>query len=395
MKLSRRSQWPHEPTAWARAVAEAKARGGLCDLTSSNPTAVGLVHGPQVYRALGDPAAARYRPRARGLASARAAVAQYYARRGREIDPERVLLYASTSEAYAQLLAITCDPGDAVLVPRPGYPLLDMLGDLAAVRRVPYPLAFDGSWHLDVAGLDQALRASARARALVVVAPSNPTGHVPSSTEWAVLRARAAAYELPLLVDEVFADYPLRARTDAPGLVGHDDHGPSVVLSGLSKVAALPQLKLSWAVLHGPPAEVAPLAARAELAADAFLSVSTPVQLALPALLEAAEELQPRIRARLHANLSALATMVQGRPVDLLPADAGWTALLRLPAVHGLDDLGWAQRLLHAGVCVQPGFLFDLPAPPRVAVSLLTPEPVLEEGMTRLLQAVDAALDGA
>lgn len=394
MRLSRRTDWPRAQSPWARAVAEARAREGLCDLTSSNPTAVGLVHEPEVYRALGDEAAARYRPRARGLASARAAVAEHYARRGRAVDPERVLLYASTSEAYAQLLAILCDPDEAVLVPRPGYPLLDMLGDLAAVRRVPYPLAFDGGWHLDATGLDAALRGEARARAIVVVAPHNPTGHVPSAADWTMLQDRARARALPLLVDEVFADYPLRPRAEAPPWSPEGDV-PCVVLSGLSKVAALPQVKLSWAVLHGPWAEVVELRARAELAADAFLSASTPVQLALPRLLEAAEEIQPRIRARLHANRARLLQAVRGRPVDLLPADAGWTALLRLPAIEGLDDLGWSLRLLQAGVRVQPGFLFDLGAPPRVAVSLLTPEDALAEGVQRLLRCVDAVIDAA
>lgn len=404
MRLSARSGWPREPSPWAAAVADAKARGGLVDLAGSNPTAAGLRHAPEVYRSLGDDATARYRPHARGLASARTAVAEYYARRGIVVDPERVLLYASTSEAYAQLLAIVADPGDAVLVPRPGYPLLDMLGDLVAVRRVPYPLAFDGAWHLDRAGLDAALHAEPRARAVVVVAPSNPTGHVPSADEWAGLHERAARHGLPLVVDEVFSDYPLPPSTATRPNTGTGNgtgtgtgrgDATCVVLSGLSKVAALPQLKLSWAVLHGPDAEVAELRARAELAADAFLSVGTPVQHALPRLLDAAEEIQPRIRARLHANWAHIAALVRGQPVDLLPADAGWTALLRLPAVGELDDLGWARRLLQAGVWVQPGFLFDLGAPPRVAVSLLTPEDVLDRGMTRLLRCVDAVLQEA
>ncbi len=389
MKLSARSGWPREPSAWARAVTQAKARGGLVDLTSSNPTAVGLVHAPEVYRALGDPAAARYRPRARGLASARAAVAGYYARRGRAVDPERVLLYASTSEAYAQLLSIVADPGEAVAVPQPGYPLLDMLGDLAGVGRVPYSLRYDGEWLIDMAELDQALGGAERVKAIVVVAPSNPTGSLPSEAEWAGLRARARDCSLPLVVDEVFADYPLRELAGRVRFVGDEDV-PCVVLSGLSKVAALPQLKLSWAVLHGPEAEVAELRSRAELAADAFLSVSTPVQLALPELLVAAEEMQLRIRGRLRANLGWIAEAVRGSAVSLLSADAGWTALLRLPAV--LDDLGWGERLLAAGVRVQPGFLFDLPGPPRVAVSLLTPQEGLAEGITRVLACVEAVL---
>lgn len=389
MRLSARSGWPHEPSAWARAVAAARARGGLVDLTTSNPTTVGLVHAPEVLGRLGDPAAARYRPRARGLRSARAAVAGYYARRGRAVDPERVVIYASTSEAYAQLLAIVADPGDAVLVPRPGYPLLDMLGDLAAVRRVPYPLAYDGQWHVDGAGLPAALAGEPRARALVVVAPGNPTGSLLRAGEWAGLRAHARARGLPIIVDEVFADYPLHDPPDAERWLAADDV-PCVVLSGLSKVGALPQVKLAWAVLHGPPPEVAELRARMELANDAFLGASTPVQLALPALLEAAEEIQPRIRARLRANATRTSARLRGTPLDRLAADAGWTALLRLPEVH--DDLAWALRLLDAGVHVQPGFLFDLPAPPRVAISLLVPEAALDEGLSRIVRCVDEAL---
>lgn len=389
MRLSARSAWPREPSAWARAVARARARGGIVDLTTSNPTAVGLVHGPEVYRSLGDPAAASYRPRARGSASARAAVAGYYARRGRAVDPERVVLYASTSEAYAQLLAIVADPGDAVLVPRPGYPLLDMLGDLMGVRRVAYPLAYDGQWHVDLPGLDDALDGEPRARGIVVVAPNNPTGSLLEQAEWTGLRARARARGLPVLVDEVFADYPLQAAPDKPRFLGADDV-PCVVLSGLSKVAALPQLKLAWAVLHGPDEAVTELRARMELASDVFLGASTPVQLALPALLEAAEEIQPRILARLRANLASVTTRLRGSVVDPLPTDAGWTVLLRLPEVH--DDLAWSLRLLDAGVRVQPGFLFDLDRPPRVAVSLLTPEAELDEGLSRLLRCVAEVL---
>jgi len=393
VRLSARSDWPRDPSAWTVAVARARARarGGLVDLTRSNPTAVGLVHGPEVVRALGDPAAARYRPRARGLASARAAVAGYYVRRGRAVDPERVVIYASTSEAYAQLLAIVADPGDAVLVPQPGYPLLDMLGDLAGVRRVPYPLAYDGQWHVDLAGLDDALAGEPRARAIVVVAPNNPTGSVLVAAEWAGLRARAQAHGLPVVVDEVFADYPLRARPEALRFLQATDV-PCVVLSGLSKVAALPQLKLAWAVLHGPEDAVAELRARMELANDAFLGASTPVQLALPALLEAAEEIQPRIAARLQEGLRRIEAVTSGSAVSPLPVDAGWTVLLRLPEVQ--DDLAWGQRLLDAGVLVQPGSLFDVPPPPRVAVSLLTPPERLEEGLSRLLRCVGEVLAG-
>lgn len=393
MRLSARSAWPSEPSPWAQAVEHARATSpDLLDLTPSNPTQVGLVHPEPVYRSLGDPQGARYEPHPLGLPVARDAVAAYYARRGQTVDPARLWLCASTSEAYAQLLTLLADPGDTVLVPSPGYPLLDMLGDLAGVRRVPYPLRRDGRWFIDLDGLDRALARSPRARVLVVIAPGNPTGAMLDPTQWHALQARARTHDLALVVDEVFADYPLDPPPDRLRFVG-DDGAPCLVLSGLSKVAALPQLKLSWVAMHGPEATVAPLRTRAELVADALLSVATPVQRALPTLLAAAEPMQQRIRQRLAENLGALRAGVPGQPLDLLPADGGWTALLRLPAVHELDDLGWTQRLLQAGVLVQPGFLFDLPAPPQVAVSLLTPPATLRRGIDRLVACVGTVID--
>lgn len=387
MRLSDRTAWPSGLSPWAQAVAAARSQAPL-DLTVSNPTQVGLVHAPEVYAALGHAGAARYTPEPWGLRSAREAVAEHYARRGRAVDPERVWLCASTSEAYAMLLTLLGDPGDAVLVPQPGYPLLDMLGDASGLRRASYPLRFDGGWYLDSGDLRAALQAESRARALVVVAPGNPTGHVPDAEEWGRLRAVAADAGLPVIVDEVFADYPLG---DRPARVSEvDGDGVCLVLSGLSKVAALPQMKLSWVVLHGPDARLGELRRRAELLADAFLSVASPVQQALPVLLAAAETMQPRIRERLGSNLAVLRRATAGTAVDLLPVRAGWTALLRLPAVGELDDLGWATRLLRSGVLVQPGFLFDLVAPPRVAVSLLTPERGFAEGAERLVAEVDA-----
>ncbi len=390
MKLSQRTAWPSQPNAWTRACARPAVGEPRLDLTCSNPTAVGLHPPPDVLAALGTPNAAHYDPQPLGLPCAREAVARYHRERGRAVSPEQVWICASTSEAYAQLLTILGDPGDAVLVAQPGYPLLDMLGDVAGIRRVPYPLGFDGQWHLDLAGLDAALDAEPRACAIAVVAPHNPTGHVPEAGVWSALCQRAQRRGLAVILDEVFADYTLHGRAHPLHV---DDHGtPIVVLSGLSKVAALPQLKLSWAVFHGPPGPCAELRRRAELLADAFLSVATPVQLALPTLLRAAEQLRPRILTRLRTNLAHLRAAAHDRPFEPLPVEAGWTALLRLPAVDDLDDLGWACRLLDAGVRVQPGFLFDLPAPPRIAVSLLTPPDVFAQGIARIRAEVDAVL---
>jgi aspartate/methionine/tyrosine aminotransferase len=376
VRLSARTRWDLQPSPLHEAL-QRRARPPL-DLTISNPTAVGLVHDDAVYRLLGDAGNRDYTPDPLGLPVARRAVADYYAQRGLAVDPDHVLLTAGTSEAYAHLFAVLADPGDAVLVPRPGYPLLDHLADLAGVRQIPYRLAYDGRWFVDaVPDVD--------ARALVVVAPGNPTGHVPDDREAALLAARAPV----TIVDEVFADYPL--ELDAAELARRRARwrsGPAFLLGGLSKAAALPQLKLSWIVALGDGLHEA--MARAEVIADAFLSVATPVQRALPALLAAAGPMQQRIRRRCRNNLTALDRALAGAPVDRLRVDAGFTALLRLPAIA--DDQTWALHLLErADILVQPAYLFDIPSPPRVAVSLLTAEPDFEQGIARLVDAVQRA----
>jgi alanine-synthesizing transaminase len=371
-------------------LARARAQGRtILDLGDSNPTRVGLRHSKDVLRSLVDEDIGTYDPEPLGLTVAREAVVQYYANRGVCTRADRVWLCASTSEAYAHLFSILCDPGDAVLVPRPGYPLLDVLGDAAGARRVPYPLTYDGSWHIDVARLREALRSDPLIRAVVAVAPNNPTGNYLDAAELATLETLCCEYDVPLIVDSVFADYPL----DDVDRVAHVQvHGCTCfVLSGLSKVAALPQMKLSWVVVQGPDAAALELCRRAEHLSDAYLSVATPVQLALPSLLQAAEPMQTRIRARLRRNLAHLRARTARTPIELLAGQGGWTALLRLPQVGDRDDEAWAVDLLeHAGVLVQPGCWFDLPPPPRVAVSLLVAPEVLASGLDRLLDCVAA-----
>jgi alanine-synthesizing transaminase len=391
VKLSQRTAWSLAPSPWSQRVHEARRRGLVeVDLTVSNPTEVGLVHPPEVYAELSRPGVERYEPHPLGLPSAREAVADHYAVRGLRVDPQRVWLCAGTSEAYGQLLTLLCDPGESVLVPAPGYPLLDVLGDLASVRRRPYPLALDGGWRIDL----DALAANASApdvRAILVVAPGNPTGAYVSAAEWNGLVEICVRHELALVVDEVFADYPLEAPGDRLVHVPDDPPMPCFVLSGLSKIAALPQMKLSWVVALGPARDVSALLARAEHVADATLSVGGPVQRALPRILSAAEVMRERILSRLHYGLVTLRKLAPHRAIDVPPVEGGWTALLRLPQTA--DDDAWAAALLASGVLTQPGFLFDLPArPPWLAVSLLSERAAFERGIARLLDVIDATL---
>ncbi len=389
--FSRRTRWETEPNALTRAVRAHRAAGRtLLDLTVSNPTAVGLRYAPPFYAGLVDARSADYEPEPLGLASARQAVADHSRARGGSGDPDSVWLCASTSEAYAWLLALLCDPGDAVLVPRPGYPLLDWIADLSGARLVPYPLLYDGSWWLDVAALRAALAREERARAIVCIAPGNPTGHYLAGPELRALEDLCLERGLALVVDEVFADYPLREDPDRVAHAAGPRRCLTFVLSGLSKVAALPQWKLAWGLACGPGADAA--LERMAFVADTFLSAATPVQLALPAILAAAPAMQERIRARTRANLAALRRELAATPLAPLDAEGGWSAILRLPALPDWSDERVALRLLErAGVLVQPGALFDLEGCHAVLSLLCEPE-ILVGGVRRITREVEVLL---
>ncbi|MEZ4383262.1 MAG: pyridoxal phosphate-dependent aminotransferase [Nannocystaceae bacterium] len=388
--FSRRTAWSTAPSPFAAAAAAARADGReLLDLTVANPTTAGLRHAPALYAGVGDPGDAAYAPLARGLSCAREAVAAYYARRGDAVDPAQVSILAATSEAYADLFALLADPGDAILVPTPSYPLLGYIADLAGVELVPYRLAYDGAWHVDLGDLPDALARHPRIRAIVAVAPNNPTGNYLDAATIAAFDALAADRELAVIVDEVFFDYPLDARPHLSPLAS-PRRALTFVLSGLSKVAALPQMKLAWAVTAGPADRVAAALARLDVITDTFLSASTPIQRAAPALLAAAPAVQETIRARLRSNLAALRAGCRGTALTPNDVEGGWTALLRLPAV-GLDDAAWALRLLDAGVLTQPGYLYDLEAP-ALALSLLTPPETFCRGVERVAALADSIL---
>jgi alanine-synthesizing transaminase len=391
--FSRRTQWELTPNALTRALADRRAAGGaVVDLTITNPTAVGLRYPGSFYASLFEgpcaAAIAAYEPEPFGLEVARETVASYYRARACACDAADVWLTASTSEAFAQLFALLCDPGDAVLVPQPGYPLLEYLAGLADVRLVPYPLGYDGAWFVDLDALRGALRAEPRARAIVCTAPGNPTGAYLGEGELEALESLCAERGLALLVDEVFAEFPLR---ETPGRA-RCALGPRAclgfVLSGLSKLAALPQLKLAWGAICGPEALRARAWERLAVIADTSLAVATPVQHALPLILRESGPMRERIRARTEANLAALRTALAPGAASVLDVEAGWAAIVRLPRIAGLDDEGWALALLErAGALVHPGSLYDLPGCHAV-VSLLGPNEDFARGVDALAHEI-------
>lgn len=361
------------------------------DLSCSNPTMLGLVYPDEFYAELFDVAAIAYEPEPLGLRTARAAIAEhYYARRGLHTHHDRVGLTASTSEAYAHLLDLLCDPGDVILVPNPSYPLLSYLAEREQIEVVTYPLNYDGHWWIDMPALQELVaRYGARVKAIVCVAPNNPTGSCLTYEELDAIETLCTNEDLTLIVDEVFADFPLYTGPRRVRSVVGERECLTFVLSGLSKVAALPQLKLSWLVACGPDELVRPALARLSVIADTFLNLATPVQLALPKLLRASESMQHTIRRRMLLNLDTIDAAITDSPVSRLAVEAGWSTILRLPRLADLDDEGWVLRMLERiDVWAQPGSLYDMQGC-HLVLSLLTEPEDLGEGLARLVACVE------
>jgi alanine-synthesizing transaminase len=381
--LSTRTTWDLRPNRLSRILAGKKRAGAsLLDLTESNPTRVGIPYPEDVLAPLADPAGRVYDPAPLGLPAARAAAAGDFARRGVLLGPERVVLTASTSEAYAFLFKLLGDPGDEVLVPRPGYPLFDFLAGLEGVRPRAYDLERDGGWRLDVDSVRGAL--TPRTRAVVVVSPGNPTGAYLKVDERRALEALAAERGLALVSDEVFFDFPF-ADDPRRTTLAHDGPALAFTLGGLSKSCALPQLKLAWIAVTGPEREREKAMERLEVVADTYLSVSTPVQRALPALLARREERQGPLRARLEENLGALRERVgPASPATLLEPEGGWYGVLQVPATRTEEER--VVRLLETrDVLVHPGYFFDFPREAYLVMSLLPAPAVFAEAIDRVL----------
>jgi len=383
--FSQRTAWDLRANRLARLLAAKRGRGeAVLDLTESNPTQVGLPYPADLLAPLAHPASLRYEPSPFGLPAAREAVAADFGRRGFPLEPERIVLTAATSEAYAFLFKLLCDPGDEVLVPRPGYPLFEFLAGLESIRVRSYPLAHDGEWHLDLAALRGAV--SAHTRAVLVVNPGNPTGAFIKRAERDGLEALCAERGLALVSDEVFADYAFVEDPRRASSLARDGPALAFSLGGLSKSCGLPQLKLAWIALTGPEAARTEARRRLEVVADTYLSVATPIQGAATELLARREELQSPIRLRTAANLALLRTrLAGGSPATLLDPEGGWYAVLRVPATRSEDERV-AGLLEHRNVLVHPGYFFDFPHEAFLVVSLLPTPESFAEGVARLLQ---------
>lgn len=392
--FSTRTGWPRK-TNRLHELAEIKRRAGeLVDLTASNPTRCGFAYPErELLAALAQPAALRYEPQALGLEAARRAVSAYYAERGVGLPPERLVLTASTSEAYSHLFRLLCDPGDAAVMAAPSYPLFEMLAGIADVRLETAAMSYHGNgargtWELEAGRL---AAAGERTRALLLVHPNNPTGSYVKAAEWAAAQRLAAERGWAVIVDEVFFDYVVEG--EAVRLELEEAPAPTFVLNGFSKIAGLPQMKLGWIGAFGPEAARREAMARLEILNDAYLSVDAPIQHAAAEVLRLRRGMQAQIRERVRGNLAGLdAALETVRAAERLRVEGGWNAVVRLPRLH--SDEAWAERLVErTGVLTHPGHFYGFGLEGCLVVSLLPEARVFAEGMGRLLETAQRELE--
>ncbi|HXZ78370.1 MAG TPA: pyridoxal phosphate-dependent aminotransferase [Terriglobales bacterium] len=393
--FSNRTGWNLEPNRFAESLARQRARGKqLLDLTASNPTKVGLHYdAARIVDAFSNPAALSYDPEPKGLLPAREAVSAYYRSRvdaSRNLpapNPDHIILTTSTSEAYSYVFRLLCNAGDEVLVPSPSYPLFQFLADLQDVRLVSFELFYDHGWQIDFHSLERAL--SSKSRAIILVNPNNPTGSYIHEPEIRRLNEICRARGLALIVDEVFLDFALDGEVRTSFALNRE--ALTFTLSGLSKIAGLPQMKLAWLAVSGDTKQQQEALARLEVIADTYLSVSTPVQIATPVLLGTRYEFQRQLCRRIQTNLAELDRQVAGQEIcSRLLIEGGWYAILRVPSTRPDEELVICL-LEERQILVHPGHFYDFHSEGYLVVSLITPEAEFAAGIRELLSFVGAS----
>ncbi|UCD80409.1 MAG: pyridoxal phosphate-dependent aminotransferase [Desulfobacterales bacterium] len=385
--FSDRFNWDLSPNALSLILLDKKSRGEpILDLTQSNPTQAGLEYkADDILAALAQAETMTYEPDPRGLLKARRAIARYYLELGEPIHSEAVFLTASTSEAYSMIFKLLGNPGDEILIPRPGYPLISYLARFESLQPFSYPLRYNevAGWSIDLDVLQALI--TPRCRAIVVVNPNNPTGNYLKRQELADLDQICRHHHLALIVDEVFSDYHGAEGLPEVPTVANRAQALTFVLNGFSKMLGLPQVKLGWVVLGGDPGLSKAAQDRLEILLDFYLSVSTPVQHAAAKLLGHRPEIQRQILARIAANSRILAEQISRTSnCRALVREGGWYAVVEI-----FDAISEENRILqlleHEHTLVHPGHFYGFDKDGIVVVSLLPPVETFHAGISRLI----------
>jgi alanine-synthesizing transaminase len=385
--FSDRSNWSLTPNALSSLLEAKKANGAtILDLTESNPTQAGFRYNTkEILAALAQPQSMVYEPDPRGLWKARRAVADYYQEQGETIDPDALFLASGTSEAYTMLFKLLANPGDEVLIPQPGYPLLTYLAELESLHDVYYPLRYHEvkGWSIDLDVLEAVI--TPKTKAVVLVNPNMPTGSYIKRHEVAAINRVCSKHNLALIVDEVFSDFSWGEAPDRVKTMANHSETLAFVLSGLSKILGLPQVKLAWIVVSGNQDLLELARDRLEMIADLYLSVGTPVQHGADLLLRQRQAMQHQMLSRIADNSEFLKErFARAGNARVLNREGGWYAIVKIE-----DRLSDEQRVLQLleqdNTLVHPGYFHEFDQEGFIVVSLLTAVEAFRAGVSRIV----------
>ncbi len=372
--FSKRTNWQRQSNRLSELLGKLRESGKpVYDLTNSNPTDCGINYPQQeILRALSNPESLRYHPEPHGLISARKAVSEYYHQKSVVVDASDIFLTASTSEAYSLIFKLLCNADESILVPNPSYPLFDYLAQVNDVVIQQYLLHYDHGWYIDVDSIKRGITSTTKA--IVLVNPHNPTGMFLKKSEYNAIQELALQKNLALIVDEVFADYAYQDDPDRIISTAGNSKVLTFTMNGISKMIGLPQMKLGWVVVSGEETVRRETIERFEILCDTFLSVNTPVQVALPELLRIGVAIQGKILERVRNNYALLRREIgQNTFCSLLESEGSWYGIIRMPRTR--SDEEWALHLLETtGVYLFPCYFFDFSDDAHLVVSLLVEE---------------------
>ncbi|MBI5475987.1 MAG: pyridoxal phosphate-dependent aminotransferase [Ignavibacteriales bacterium] len=403
MTFSERTNWHRQQNKLTELLGSLRNSGrDILDLTVSNPTECGFVYPEkEILSSFENHLSMAYDPNPRGLLSARQSVSEYYKQKNITVDPSNIFLTASTSEAYSILFKLLCNAGDSVLVPKPSYPLFEYLAQINDVGLQHYDLLYDGEWRVDIESFAPKAHQSpaennskiGKIKAIVIVNPHNPTGMFLKNDEYSAIKEFARQHNLAIIVDEVFVDYAFEDDENRISSTASEADVLTFTLNGISKMIGLPQMKLGWLVVSGQLSFVNEAIERLQIICDTFLSVNTPVQVALPKLLTVGKNIQSQILKRVKSNYNTLLTThnsLLNTPCSPLLANGGWYGIIRVPRIKSNEE--WALQLLEKKcVYVYPGYFFDFVDEGYLVVSLLVENSIFQKAVSGIVEYVSTA----
>jgi alanine-synthesizing transaminase len=353
----------------------------VIDLVSGNVNRAGFVFPPAALKqalAAGVDRAKIYAPDPLGQLSAREAIQQFYRREGVPIPAEQIVLTAGTSLSYAYLFKILANPEDEILCPTPSYPLLDSIAEFSGIRLTKYRLAEKSRWEIDLDDLRSQI--TPRTRAIVLISPHNPTGAVATYEEIAALVEIADEHDLPIISDEVFSAFIFNGQR-LPRPAGHA--APLVfTLNGISKLFALPGMKIGWIGVTGESAAVQKAVRALDMISDTFLPVNEVAQAALPLIFKKGSTFLKGFQKEVEKRAAFALEKVRSLPhIEAIPPEGGFYITLRLKTT---EEEPYALNLLRKeGILVHPGYFYDMEGN-HIILSFVSPLPHMKRSFKKL-----------